>query len=82
MIRMSEENLDTIIKDHEKISANEKIAIKEIFKAARTKDPRRRRYSDEWIIPSVLLHMRSPVTYRMIHDNKMLPVPTVRTIRR
>ena len=61
MMRISENNVDKLIGKHEKISPNEKVAIKEIFKAADTKDLRGRRYSPEWIIFSLLLHMRSPV---------------------
>ena len=79
---MSQMTVDTILAENKNISANEQLAIREIFKAAKVKDPKGRRYSDDWIILCVLLHMRSPVTYRMIHDNKILPVPSVRTIRR
>ena len=82
MMRISEENVDKLIDKHKKINPNKEVAIKEIFKAAGTKDPRGRRYSQEWIILSLLLHMRSPVTYQMLHSNKILPVPDVRTIRR
>ena len=81
-MRISENNVDKLIDKYEKTSPNEKVAIKEIFKAVSTKDPRGRRYSQEWIILSLRLHMRSPVTYQMLHSNKILPVPDVRTIRR
>ena len=82
MRNMSQDSADKLLARHENISDSEVTAVKEIFKAAGTKDPRGRRYSDEWIIQCILLHMRSPAAYRIIFENKMLPVPCVRTIRR
>lgn len=56
--------------------------MNEILKAATVKDKKGIRYSNEWIILSMLLHMRSPVTYRFLLENKILPLPCIRTVRR
>ena len=82
MMLVEENSINDLILKNKKISANEKIAIQEILKASKANDPRGRRFSDEWIVLCVLLHMRSPVTYRMIRDLKILPIPCDRTVRR
>ena len=82
MRNISQDSVDKLLARHKTISDREVIAVKEIFKAVGTKDPRGRRYSDECIIQSILLHMRSPAAYRIIFENKTLPVPCVRIIRR
>lgn len=79
---MSEASMNEIWAQQKDISENEQLAIKEICKAVKIKDPRGRMYSDDWIIPCVLLHMRSPVTYRMIHDNAISTIPSVPAILR
>lgn len=53
-----------------KITKNKRTVINEIFAAAGKKDPKNNRYSDDWIILCLLLHMRSPAAYRMLRDNK------------
>ena len=82
MMSVTEKTLDDFIDKNLQISQNERTSIHEIFKAAKSKSPKARRYSDEWIILCILLHMRSPVTYRMIRDMKILPFPCERTIRK
>ncbi|XP_051170091.1 uncharacterized protein LOC127287300 [Leptopilina boulardi] len=80
--KTSDDCVDKMLSENSNISPNEQLAIKEILKASKVKSAKGRRYSDDWIILCLLLHMRSPVTYRMIYDNKILSVPCVRTIRR
>ena len=81
IISVSENALNDLI-DKQNISKNEKLAIQQILKASKAKDPKSRRYSDDWIILCVLLHMRSPATYRLIRDLGILPVPCERSIRK
>lgn len=82
LINMSETSVNELLNKHENISNKEQLAIREILKAAKKESPKRHRYSDEWIVLCILLHMRSPVTYRMMYENKILPLPNSRTIRR
>lgn len=65
-----------------KITANTATALKEILSDAKRKGPQGRRYSEDWILLCMLLHMRSPTGYRFIHENGILPVPDVRTLRK
>ncbi|KAL5239310.1 hypothetical protein ACI65C_006720 [Semiaphis heraclei] len=63
----------------------QKTIIKEIFVAAKaiisTIIPSRR-YSDEWIMLCMLLHIRSPSGYNFLNKNKILPLPSISSIRR
>lgn len=79
---LTETSVTKILSEQSKISENERTAIKEIFMSANCKNPNARRYSDEWVVLCLLLHMKSPATYRFILENEILPVPAVRTIRR
>lgn len=81
-MKISETTLSQLLDNNKNISDNERLAIKEILKSSKVKTSNRNRYSDKWVILCILLHMRSPVTYRMIRDNKILPLPDTRTIRR
>lgn len=64
------------------IPKNEQTVILEIIKAAKCNDAKGRRYSDDWIMLSLLFHMRSPKAYRMLRDTNVLPLPCISTIRR
>ena len=81
MVRLSENSSSNLI-DKQNFSKNEKAAIQEILNASKVKAPKGRRYSDEWIILCVLLHMRSSATYRRIRELGILPLPCERSIRK
>ncbi|XP_033218150.1 uncharacterized protein LOC117173619 [Belonocnema kinseyi] len=53
-----------------------------MFAAASKKNPQSRKYSDGWVVLRMLIHMRSPSAYRMLRDNKILPLLCTRCIRR
>ena len=61
---------------------NEQSAINEILLAAQKSNSKTRRYSDEWILLSMLLHMRSPKTYNFLRETAILPLPSTQTVRR
>lgn len=64
-----------------KIPEEQRTLIKEIVKSSKRKSPKGNRYSDNWILHSILLHTKSPTTYRYLRDNNYLPLPDPRTIR-
>lgn len=68
--------------ENAKIHENQRKALNEILAAAKRKGPKGRRYSEEWILLCLLLHMRSPSGYRFLWKHNLLPLPTSTTIRR
>ena len=76
------ENLNKILDNQESLSRNEKIAITGTFAAASKKNPKSRKYSDDLVVLCMLIYMRSPASYQMLRDNKILPLPCKRSIRR
>ena len=65
----------------EKISKNEKLVVQEIISAARKKDPRGRRYTDDFIMLCMLMNIRSTSYYEFLRANNIIPLPCTRTIR-
>ena len=49
--------------------------IKEIISINKCKHPKGRRYSHEWLLTCLLLHIRSPKTYNLLRNNNILPLP-------
>lgn len=64
-----------------KLPEEQAIVVRECLEASR-KAPKGRRYSEGFILTCLLLQIRSPSTYNFMRDNKMLPLPSVTTIRR
>lgn len=63
------------------IPSNQQLLIKEIVSAAKKKNPKGNRYTEEWIILCMLLHIRSPSSYSFMRENQLLPLPCTRTMR-
>lgn len=61
---------------------NEFLVISEIFECSKRKSSKSNRYSEDWILLCLLLHMRSPAAYRLLRENNILPLPCTSTIRR
>lgn len=59
----------------------QKIAMKEIIAAASNKDPKGRRYTEDWIMLCMLMNIQSPGHYEFLRKNNVLPLPCLRTIR-
>lgn len=64
------------------VPKNQQDAVRQIFAAAKCKNSKGRRYSEQWLLLCMLMHMRSPCGYEFLRDNNILPLPCVRTIRR
>ena len=83
-VRMSEicsSSVEKILEEH-KIPANECLAIREIFQASKVKNCKNRRYSEDWLMLCLLLHMKSPTTYTFLRENNFIVLPCSRTIRK
>ncbi|KAL5239019.1 hypothetical protein ACI65C_006429 [Semiaphis heraclei] len=87
--------LESIIEDYKKKLENlyeesilqqisshtHKLLVREILAASKCKDSRGNRYSDNWIMLCLLLHIKSPSGYSFLRDNNIMPLPCVRTVR-
>ncbi|XP_043468847.1 uncharacterized protein LOC122502731 isoform X1 [Leptopilina heterotoma] len=81
MSLLRDKNLDSKMDDL-KVNKNSRIVINEILSASKVKDAKGRRYTEDWIILCLLFHTKSPTTYNLLRDNKVLPLPATSTIRR
>jgi len=63
------------------IPKNYQLVIKEIIATSKRKSPKGNRYTEDWIMLCMLLHIRSPAGYSFMQNNKLLPLPSVRRIR-
>ena len=60
------------------LNNNEETVIKEILSVAQKLTTQNRRYTENWVLLSMLLHMRSPATYNFMRNNGI----SIRTIFR
>lgn len=81
MAKMNSQSIDEVLATKQ-IPDHQRTAITEILSAANSKSKHGRRYSEEWMLLCMLMHMRSPTSYNFLRNNEVLPLPCVRTIRR
>lgn len=79
--KLKMEPIERICQKH-KIIEEQIEVIREIVNSAKRKGPTGNRYTEDWILTCMLLHIRSPTTYNFLRDGKTLPVPDPRTVRR
>ncbi|KAF0750370.1 THAP-type domain-containing protein, partial [Aphis craccivora] len=72
--------LEELLKDSN-ISNSQSDLAHEIFRAAKIKNPKNRRYSENWMLLCMLLQIRSPSGYSFLRNNKILPLPCPNSIR-
>lgn len=80
MSEIETKSFEKILSDRN-LSENEKLSIREIFSCSKAKSRKGRRYTDDWIIMCLMFHLRSPAGYRFVKDNKVLPLPSISSIR-
>lgn len=78
---LSEEELDVKLSQMNLPSA-QLTAVKECISAARFQNRKSRRYTEDWLLMCLLLHIRSPAAYSFLRGNDVLPLPCVTTIGR
>ncbi|XP_071578318.1 uncharacterized protein [Temnothorax nylanderi] len=81
MASMQDTAVDKKLAELDNISKSQKLVVQEIIAAAKKKDAKGRRYSDEWIMLCMLMNIRSPRDYEFLRKNNILPLPCTRTIR-
>lgn len=54
--------------------------IQQCFRSAKAACKNQIRYDPERLLYCLILHMKSPTTYEMLRDNKILPLPSESTI--
>ena len=74
--KILEEKMESI-----NLSPNFRVVITEIFAAAKV-HPKGRRYSEDWMLSCMLIHMKSPKAYALTDTLEILPLPCIRTIKR
>ncbi|XP_071644830.1 uncharacterized protein [Temnothorax longispinosus] len=82
--KMDEIETESLEKKIEKLNLPEPqvVLIRECISTARKKSSTNNRYSNEWMLTCLLLHIRSTATYNMLRENKILPLPSKSTICR
>ena len=76
-----QKTLEQLILDSN-LSGNQRLVLMEIMSASKQTDGRARRYSKVWISFCLSLHKRSPVIYRFLRANNILPLPLPKTVLR
>ena len=79
--KISSSKLDSIL-DEANIDSNYSLLIKEIFSSSKVKNSKSNRYSHDWILNCLLVHMKSSSMYKYLIDEKMLPLPSVSTVKK
>lgn len=62
------------------IPKNQFTVIEEIINGAKRKSSKGNRYTEDWLLLCMLMHIRSPALYNMMRNNDILPLPCSRTI--
>ncbi|CAI6357865.1 unnamed protein product [Macrosiphum euphorbiae] len=56
--------------------------VQEIFNAAKMKNPKNRKYSENWMLLCLLFQIRSPSGYKFLREQNILRLPCVNSIRK
>lgn len=63
-------------------STSQKEAVKAIFNASKKTDLRGIRYTNDWVYECLLLRIKSSKTYTHLRSQKILALPTAKTLKR
>lgn len=76
---------ENTVDDHIKrlnLPYSQAMAIRECMRVGKYNAKTSRRYSNDWLLTCILLHIRGPALYKYILNNKILPLPCSQTIKR
>lgn len=65
-----------------KLPQNQQLAVQACFAAAKLKDNRGIRYSNEWVYECILLRIKSAKTYNHLRSHNILTLPSSETLNR
>ncbi|CAH1712291.1 unnamed protein product [Aphis gossypii] len=81
MKNITEKNLDELLMKSN-ISPGQCEMVKEIYSASKVKNPKNRRYNENWMLLCLLFQIRSPGGYKFLREQNLLPLPCVTTLRK
>lgn len=64
------------------LNESQKSMVMECFAASRVKNPKSRRYSENWLMLCLLFNIRSPSAYKYLRTSALLPLPHPKTVRK
>jgi len=74
-------NQESIQEKLRQLNESQKTLVNECLAASKLKNPKSRRYSDNWLMLCLLFNIRSPSAYRYIRESALLPFPHPKTVR-
>lgn len=78
---MSYNSIEDLINKH-KLNDSQSTMIKEIIAASKYKNPKNRRYSENWLLLCLLFHIRASGAYKFLRNQNLLPLPCTTSIRK
>lgn len=78
---LSEESIQQHVK-RLNLSSAQAMVINECLRIGKYNAKTSRRYTNDWLLTCLLLHIRSPVMYKFMLKNEILPFPCIQTIKR
>lgn len=69
------------IQNMKNVHPAQKLLITECIKQSKYLKKTSRRYTSEWLLLCLLLHIKSPTTYNFLRTNEILPLPSISTVR-
>src|SRR5277367_2327148 len=73
--------LDDCVKDLN-LSPGLQLTLKECIRAGKQSVKTSKRYTSDWLLTCLLLHIKSPSAYEFLRNNEVLPLPCTSTIRK
>lgn len=81
-LRREKLQLSHKLSDYAHLSPKTKLIVSEAIQKAKQKVKTTFRYSDEWILDSLLIRCKSTSGYNMLRNNGYLPLPSLSTLNR
>lgn len=70
----------SIIEKCQRMNESKKTLIFECFAASKTKNPKSRRYSENWLMLCLLLNIHSPSAYKYLRTSALLSLLNPKTV--
>lgn len=70
------------VESMDNVHPSQKLLIAECIRQCKYTKKTSRRYTSDWLLLCLLLHIRNPASYNFLRTNEILPLPAVSTMRR